>query len=229
MGSGRDKRRKAKRSQRHHTPNWEAWSEKTDAQLLTEKAFIARKHHEGWHVLGVMGFAGSWKRSGLAGEQLTAYVEGMASALRTYLTLQQERWGASLVVSSGATYAGTLQLTYDICTEQGIRAMGVTPDRTLRYPIGRLDLLLPVGRRYGDESEVFLNTADAFVLVGGGDQSRRETEEAHRRGKPVSIIQGFGGVADIFSAKQLPQAIFFNPNTLSPEDSVTPETIEDHD
>ncbi|MEL6181111.1 MAG: hypothetical protein AAFS10_19300, partial [Myxococcota bacterium] len=65
MGSGRDKRRKAKRSQRHHTPNWEAWSEKTDAQLLTEKAFIARKHHEGWQVLGEMGFAGSWKRSGL--------------------------------------------------------------------------------------------------------------------------------------------------------------------
>ena len=34
------------------------------------------------------------------------------------------------------------------------------------------------------------------MLLGGGEQSRRETLRALSMGKPVTVIRGFGGAAD---------------------------------
>ncbi len=208
MGVRRNKRkRKANSSHKGHNNN-ETWSDKTDATLLTEADFLAQKQQESWHVIGVMGFAGSWRHTGLSGEELANHKHNMKAALASVLLAEKAWWDDALVVSSGATDAGVLQLTYELCTEHNIRALGVAASQTLNHSIARLDMLIPSGKQFGDESDVFLRTADAFLLLGGGMQSYDEALKAHSMGKPITIIQGFGGTADEFTTHELPDAVF---------------------
>ena len=61
--------------------------------------------------------------------------------------------------------------------------------------------LVPVRREFGDESEVFVSMCDAFTVLGGGEQSRREAELGLAQGKVVTLITGFGGAADSLAAE----------------------------
>lgn len=191
------------------------WKEKTDARLFDENGFMKLKAERSIFVLGVMGFAGAWSKTKLKGAALQAHVAAVKSALQEELLAHQKAHGPKLVVSSGATDHGVLKLTYELCDELAILSMGVTPARTLAYPVGRMDYLIPHGQRYGDESQVFLRTSDAFLLLGGGPQSERETREGHARGAEVTIIQGFGGVADQLDKEALPQARFIKRGSES--------------
>ncbi len=159
-------------------------------------------------VLGVMGFAGAWSKTKLKGAALQAHVAAAKAALKAELLAHQKARGPKLVVSSGATDRGVLELTYALCDELAILSMGVTPARTLAYPVGRMDYLIPHGQKYADESQVFLRTSDALLLLGGGPQSERETKAGHARGTPVTVIQGFGGAADQLDEGSLPNARF---------------------
>lgn len=208
MGVRSNKRKRKAKSSRKGRSNGEQWSDKTDATLLTEADFLAQKQQESWHVIGVMGFAGSWRHTGLSGEELANHKHNMKAALASILLAEKAWWDDALVVSSGATNAGVLQLTYELCTEHRIRALGVAAAQTLDHSIARLDMLIPSGKQFGDESDVFLRTADAFLLLGGGMQSRDEVLKAHSMGKPITVIQGFGGAADELSTNALPDAVF---------------------
>ncbi len=189
------------------------WKEKTDARLFDEGGFMRFKAERSIFVLGVMGFAGAWSKTKLKGAALKEHIAAAKEALKEQLLTHQKARGPKLVVSSGATNAGVLELTYALCDELAILSMGVTPARTLAYPIGRLDYLIPHGKKYGDESQVFLRTSDALLLLGGGPQSERETQQGHDRGTPVTIIQGFGGAADKLSEGVLPNARFIRPGS----------------
>ena len=59
-----------------------------------------------------------------------------------------------------------------------------------------MDVLVPIGKRFGDESAGFVALCDAFIVLGGGAQSEAECRRASEVGKPITVIQGFGGVAD---------------------------------
>lgn len=207
MGTKRDKR-KARKKVKSYVMDMEAWSAKTDAQLWDEQGFVAYKEAQGLFVLGVMGFAGSWKRSGKQGDVLERWVGAMREALREQFLSWKEEHGDRLVIASGATNLGVLQVTYALCEEMGIWAMGVAPDRVLRYALGKMQHMLPYGKQFGDESGVFLRVSDAFLLLGGGEQSQRETLLGYELGKSVTIVQGFGGVADTFSEEQMSEAVF---------------------
>ena len=54
----------------------------------------------------------------------------------------------------------------------------------------------------------FVSMCDAFLLLGGGAQSQRESIAAHEQRKPVTVIQGFGGVADELGPEDLSRARF---------------------
>ena len=189
-------------------PTLERWREKTDARIFDEAGFHQFKAERSIFVLGVMGFAGAWSRTGLKDEALTAYIKAAKAALQSEFEAHKARHGPKLVISSGATNKGVLELTYTLCDELAILSMGVTPSRTLAYPVGRMDYLIPFGSRYGDESDVFLRTSDALLLLGGGAQSERETRAGCAAGTPVTVIQGFGGAADAFTQQMLPGARF---------------------
>lgn len=180
------------------------WKKKTEAAVLSPARAAAWKRSANRHIVGVMGFSGAWRRSGLRGEALDNYVNGVHSALRDTFSGRKAEWGARLVMCSGATDIGVPGAAYRICRELNITTMGVTAGAAIRYALAPMAVLVPVGRRFGDESGVFVGLCDAFVLLGGGPQSEAETRAAHQQGKPVTIIRGFGGVADTEGLGALP-------------------------
>ena len=59
---------------RVYTPRYDAWREKVpNAEIMTPEAFRERKEAQRFFVLGVMGYAGSWRRSGKRGQALEDY------------------------------------------------------------------------------------------------------------------------------------------------------------
>ena len=82
--------------------------------------------------------------------------------------------------------------------------MGITSNRALAYDVGAMNFVVPVGARFGDESEAFVGLCDEFLVLGGGDQSLREAEAALEQGKPVCVVGGFGGAADELAARDDP-------------------------
>jgi hypothetical protein len=184
------------------------WRHRTEAELHTETGFAQSKARHGWRVLGVMGFAGRWERSGLAGDDLAWFVAEARQALRRELLRARDAYPGRLHMATGGTNTGVLGLAYGLCAELAIPAVGITPDRALNYELGGMAHLIPVGEFFGDESEAFVRLCDEFILLGGGKQSLREALSASSIGKPVTVIQGFGGVADEVTPQVLPGARF---------------------
>jgi hypothetical protein len=183
------------------------WRQRSSAEVHTEAGFARLKALRGWRLLGVMGFAGRWERSGLTGNDLSWLVGEARSALRRELARARDA-GPALHVATGGTNTGVLELVYELCSDLGIPAVGITPDRALNYEVGAMAHVVPVGEFFGDESEAFVALCDEFLLLGGGKQSHRETMAASSMGKLVTVIQGFGGVADELSPETLPAARF---------------------
>ncbi|EDM79497.1 hypothetical protein PPSIR1_35262 [Plesiocystis pacifica SIR-1] len=183
-------------------PEPQAWRAKTEAAFHTPASFAAYKQAQGFALLGVMGYAGSWRRTGKTGAALKAHVAAARAALEAELCAARERHGIKLVMASGATNNGVLELAYDLCVELGILAMGITSGRALAYEVGAMDFVVPVGSRFGDESQDFVELCDEFLVLGGGDQSLAEAEAALAVDKPVRVIVGFGGAADALAARE---------------------------
>ena len=184
------------------------WKERTGAQLLSESAWATLCAERSRFVVGVLGYAGRWERTGLRGAALHPLVAAARAALRDQLLALQAQHGPQLAMASGATNRGVLQLAYELCAELGITALGVAPEQVLNYPLAPMDYLLLVGRRFGDESAAFVRISDVLLLLGGGEQSEREIRMGAAAGKPITIVQGFGGVADQLTAAELPTTRF---------------------
>jgi hypothetical protein len=192
-----------RRSRSWRAPNAEAWAAKTSAQQHSPESFAAYKDAQQLFVLGVMGYAGAWRRSGLKGARLETFIADARAALHRSLLAARDQHGRKLVMASGATNIGVLELAYDLCTQLGILAMGITSGRALAYSLGEMQYVVPVGHKFGDESEDFVTLCDAFVVLGGGPQSLHEAELALARGKDVEVIAGFGGAADSLATRTI--------------------------
>jgi hypothetical protein len=76
-------------------------------------------------------------------------------------------------------------------------------DRTKLEP-SHSHFILAAGDQWGDETPLLFGVAAALasahqvvvVLAGGGCNARREVDEAARRGWPLVVVQGFGGLGD---------------------------------
>jgi len=175
----------------------ERWATRTDAELVTGGEFLVRKEREGLHVVGIVGFSGQWSEEKLAANpELRERVRFAKEELKEVIRDLQTKHGESLVISSGATMEGVPRLTYEICEELGVKAMGVACEKAKDYPLGKMRHLVIEGKNWGEESPTFLKTSDQIVMLGGGGQAKREAITAANEGKPVLVIQGFGGTAD---------------------------------
>lgn len=175
----------------------ERWAARTDAELVTGAEFLIRKEREGLHVVGVVGFSGQWSNEKIAADpELRERVRLARAELKEVLRDLHKQHGERLVISSGATMEGVPKLAYEICEELGITAMGVACEKAGDYPLGEMRYLVIEGKDWGEESPTFLKTSDRIVMLGGGGQAKREAITAANDGKPVFVIQGFGGTAD---------------------------------
>lgn len=184
-----------------------AWRRKTDAKILRGDQFRRLLRERDFVAVGVMGYAGAWSRSGLEGGELTRFVADVDRCVRSVILEAREAHGDALIIVSGATDQGVLSSTYAACVELGVRAAGITTATGLGFPVAPLDYLIPAGRRFGDESQLFVSVCQAFVVLGGGAQSEAEARAARARGKPVTLVRGFGGAADLLAEEGLDGAI----------------------
>lgn len=166
------------------------------------------KASQALYVLGVMGYAGDWERSGLDGPDKERLVRDARAVLRRALTRAHERHGRRLAVASGAADEGVLELAYALCAELGVRAVGIAPRSVYEHPIARLDHLVIEGICFGEESRLFVETSDELLLLGGGPQCENEARLAAELGKPLVVARGFGGCADELTPADVPGAIF---------------------
>jgi predicted Rossmann-fold nucleotide-binding protein len=166
------------------------------------------KESLGLYVLGVMGYAGDWERSGKAGRAKERLVEDARELLRAVIGGAYERHGDRLAVASGAADEGVLELAYALCAELGVRAVGIAPRSVYAHPIARLDHLVIEGTCFGEESRLFVETSDALLLIGGGPQCDSEARMAARLGKLLTVARGFGGCGDELTPADLPGAAF---------------------
>lgn len=85
---------------------------------------------------------------------------------------------ADAEVVSGLTNQGVPRLAYELARELGMRTVGVSARQALRVRAGvwAVDEQIIVGQRFGDESATLLARIDVLIRIGGGPQSRRETE-----------------------------------------------------
>ena len=184
------------------------WRLRTGATILTEPGFAILKRRLGLHVVGVAGFARPWSRLSLGGAHLAQVIADARATICHVLADRQRRHGKRLVMASGATNQGVLQVAYEVCAFLSIAAMGIAPDQALDYPLGRMRCMLPFGSLFGDESPVFIQAIDELIVLGGGPQSQREIFSAAQARRPITVIQGFGGIADQLSPALLPGACF---------------------
>jgi hypothetical protein len=173
------------------------WSSRTSAEVITPSEFLVRKERAGLHVVGIVGFSGQWSEEKLSQDpELRERVRFAEAELEGILLGLRERHGDKLVISSSATLEGVPKLAYELCADLGITAMGVACSRAADYKLGEMRYLIVEGSNWGDKSPTFLKTFDELIMLGGGNQAKREAITAANEGKPVLVIQGFGGTAD---------------------------------
>lgn len=194
------------------------WRDHTAAEIVDERRFARLKQGSRLRVVGVVGFARPWCQLGLDAGVLHQTIADARATLCFELAERQRRYGSRLVVASGATNQGVLSVTYEVCTFLNIAAMGIAPDEALDFGLGRMRYLLPAGARFGDESQIFVRTIDELIVMGGGAQSEREVFAAARAGRPITVIQGFGGIADRLARAALPGARFVQRICTSAEE-----------
>jgi hypothetical protein len=96
----------------------------------------------------------------------------------TPLVADAARDGSAIEIVSGLTNQGVPALAYELARELGVTTVGISAKQALRASAGvfPVDRRILVGKRYGDESAVFIASIDTLVRIGGGPQSRREVE-----------------------------------------------------
>jgi|GEM_PF-149445 len=81
-------------------------------------------------------------------------------------------------IVSGYTNSGVPKIAYELADKFGFMTVGSSAEQALTvrsgvYPVKKVILK---GKRFGDESADFVNYIDGLIRIGGGPQSRKETE-----------------------------------------------------
>ncbi|MEM9691338.1 MAG: hypothetical protein AAGA56_02230 [Myxococcota bacterium] len=179
------------------------WRRLTDAQILRPRGLKLAARHAGATLIGVVGFSGSWRNN-----PRREAADTVARALRAWFARKRPEENRTIWCVSGATDLGVPAIAYRVADELGLRCVGVTPAAAMSHPLARLDYLVPIGKRFGDESRVFVELCDELWMFGGGPQSESEVRLATQMGKPIVVAQGVGGTADLLTKRDLPTATF---------------------
>ncbi len=119
-------------------------------------------------TIGVVGFSQNQFDKNAAREIIRAYYEKLA----------EEHGDKNIEIVSGYTNMGVPQIAYELADEFGFITVGFSAKQALRvrsglYPVQKKILK---GERFGDESQDFVRYINRLLRVGGGKQSRHETQ-----------------------------------------------------
>lgn len=113
-----------------------------------------------------------------------------------FKAINEKHAGKEIEIVSGYTNSGVPKIAYELADEYGFATVGFSAEQALSvrsgvYPVQKVILK---GKRFGDESEAFVRYIDGLIRVGGGKQSRTETEifKLLHKDKPLeSILKEF--------------------------------------
>lgn len=112
-----------------------------------------------------------------------------AQALRmineAYDILAQKFPDSQKTVVSGLTNVGIPALAYGLAAKKGWKTIGIACKKARDFECFPVDDVLFIGREWGEESPVFLDSIDVLVRIGGGKQAHAEAEEFKKRGYTV--------------------------------------------
>ncbi len=180
-----------------------AWRTLTDAQLHRPRTLRLAAYEAHATLIGVVGFSGSWRHNARADAR-----EVVADTLREWLSDRRRESEGPIWCVSGATDLGVPALAYEAAHELDLCCVGVTAAAAMTYQLAKLDHLVPIGKKFGEESRVFVELCDEIWMFGGGPQSEAEIRLATSMNKPVVIARGVGGKADALTEQDLPDALF---------------------
>ena len=125
-------------------------------------------------------------RIGIVGYSAQKFNEEKARAIISKIFDDlEEQYGDNIVVVSGLTAIGIPKLAYEEAKRRGWKTVGIACRKAYEYERFPVDEEIIVGENWGDESETFINNVDILIRIGGGTQSRKETEMAKKSGKEV--------------------------------------------
>ncbi|PHN01369.1 hypothetical protein [Flavilitoribacter nigricans] len=92
--------------------------------------------------------------------------------------IRQKHPSKNIEIVSGYTNSGVPKIAYELSGQFGFTTVGFSARQALRvrsgvYPV---DKVILKGERFGDESKDFIRYIDALIRIGGGKQSRQETD-----------------------------------------------------
>ncbi len=80
-------------------------------------------------------------------------------------------------VVSGLSDLGIPAIAYREAEKRDWKTVGIACSKARDYECFPVDEEVIVGDEWGDESKTFLESIDVLVRVGGGEQTKKETEE----------------------------------------------------
>ena len=83
-----------------------------------------------------------------------------------------------VIVSSGATNIGLPEVVYRVAHELGFQTLGITSLKAGGNEPARMDYLLNSGNEWGHESDLFVQSSDILVAIGGKNQTYLESAHA---------------------------------------------------
>ncbi len=114
-------------------------------------------------------------------EQARAYIEEAFDQVEARYSC------LDIVIVSGLCDVGVPAIAYAEAKRRGWRTVGFTSEQALTsgYPLFPVDEQIIVGKKWGDESLVFVAYVGMLVRVGGGPQSHDEADRVKRSGRLV--------------------------------------------
>ena len=127
-------------------------------------------------------------RIGIVGYSGAHFLEGKARMfiIMAYNTIAQKYPNHIFTVVSGWTNLGVPKIAYEEAQKRGWGTAGIACAEASKYscfPVSEPPKI--VGTKWGDESQTFLNDIDIMVRIGGGPQTKDETEAFRRTGKEI--------------------------------------------
>lgn len=132
--------------------------------------------------VGVVGFSQNQFDHKMAEQIIRTYYEKLVS----------EHSDKTIEIVSGYTNTGVVKIAYELADEFGFVTVGFSAKQALTvraglYPVQKVILR---GEKFGDESSDFVRYINRLLRVGGGKQSRAETQlfKEIQSGRDLSII-----------------------------------------
>ena len=124
---------------------------------------------------------------GVVGYSSGKFDETTAKALLgiAFEIVESEHPAKSYELVSGLTDSGIPGIAYRLADKMGWRTIGFSAEEALKYDRYDVSEEIIIGKKFGDESEQFIDYIDCLIRIGGGPQSLDEVVMADDKNKSV--------------------------------------------